>query len=177
MPPVRSIDSSCNSGSTERNSRKENQCPEFQDEHCCESGDEFNRDGQRAVPSVQDATFLNAVLPFLMSQANRNRQPLSVICIAVDRLNGIRDLLGLDQADQAVREVGLRIAGAIRASDVVARLDDDRIIAILPCACLPDAWRIADNVCHAIEHCHPLSTRTSLADGVGRSGRIPKLCR
>jgi diguanylate cyclase (GGDEF)-like protein len=135
----------------------EHQCYPFPDEPWSEFGDKLDRDGQPAMPSVQDATFLNAVLPFLMGQARRYRQPLSLICVAVDRLNGIRDLLGLDQADRAVHEVGLRIAATIRASDVVARIDDDRIIAVLPRASLNDAWRIADNVCRAIEHCHPPS--------------------
>jgi diguanylate cyclase (GGDEF)-like protein len=97
-----------------------------------------------------------------MGQARRYREPLSLICVALDRLNGIRDLLGLDQADRAVREVGLRIAAAIRASDVVARIDDDRIIVVLPRASLNEAWRIADNVCHAIEDCHPFSPELPL---------------
>ena len=131
-------------------------CP-FPDELFCKFGAELTGDAQRTLPSVQDATFLNAVLPFLLSQARRYREPLSLICVAVDRLNGIRDLLGLDQADRAVREAGLHIAAAIRSSDVVARLDDDRIIAVLPRASLQDARRIAENVCRAIEHCHPLS--------------------
>jgi diguanylate cyclase (GGDEF)-like protein len=142
-------------------------CP-FPDEPHHELGAELTGSGHRAVPSVQDATFLNAVLPFVMSQARRYGEPLSLISVAVDRLNGIRELLGLDQADRAVREVGLRIAGVIRSSDVVARIDDDRIIAVLPRASLQDAWRIADNVCHAIEQCHPLSPELpSLTVSVG----------
>ncbi len=139
-----------------------NQCCQFPDEQDCELGDELTGGGQRALPNVQDATFLNAVLPYVMIEARRYREPVSLICVAVDRLNGIRDLLGIAQADRAVREVGLHIAGAIRASDVVARIDDDRIIAVLPRASLHDAWRVADNVCHAIEQCHPLSPELPL---------------
>ena len=48
-----------------------NECHPFPDEPWSEFGDEPDRDGQRVMPSVQDATFLNAVLPFLMSQARR----------------------------------------------------------------------------------------------------------
>jgi diguanylate cyclase (GGDEF)-like protein len=139
-----------------------NQCYQFSDEQSCEFGDELTGGGQRALPYVQDATFLNAVLPYVMIQARRYREPVSLMCVAVDRLNGIRNLLGLEQADRAVREVGLHIAGAIRASDVVARIDDDRIIAVLPRASLHDAWRVANNVCHAIEQCHPLSPELPL---------------
>jgi diguanylate cyclase (GGDEF)-like protein len=139
-----------------------NQCYQFPDEPYCELGDELTGGGPRALPYVQDATFLNAVLPYVMIQARRYREPVSLMCVAVDRLNGIRNLLGPEQADRAVREVGLHIAGAIRASDVVARIDDDRIIAVLPRTSLHDAWRVADNVCHTIEQCHPLSPELPL---------------
>jgi diguanylate cyclase (GGDEF)-like protein len=139
-----------------------NQCYQLLDEQYSEFGDELTGGGQRALPYVQDATFLNAVLPYLMIHAKRYREPVSLICVAVDRLNGIRNLLGVEQANRAVREVGSHIAGAIRASDVVARIDDDRIIAVLPRANINDAWRVADNICHAIEHCHPLSPELPL---------------
>jgi diguanylate cyclase (GGDEF)-like protein len=128
----------------------------FPDEPASGFGTELTVDGQRALPALQDATFLNAVLPFVVGQANRYGEPLSLMCVAVDRLNGIRDLLGHDQADRAVREVGLRLAGAIRSSDVVARIDDDRIIVVVPRAGIRDAWRIANNLCLAIEHSQSL---------------------
>jgi diguanylate cyclase (GGDEF)-like protein len=135
-----------------------NQYPgfKFPDEKGFDFGAETTSHAMRTLPTLQDATFLNAVLPFVMSQARRYKEPLSLMCVAVDRLNGIRDLLGREQADRAVREVGLRIAGAIRSSDVVARIDDDRIIVVVPRAGIHDAWRLGNNLCRAIEHSQSL---------------------
>ncbi len=83
-------------------------------------------------PSVlHDATFLNAILPFAIGQALRHREPLSLLCVAIDRLHGIRGLLGPAAADGVVRLVGDAVVSMVRSSDIVARLDDDRIVVIL----------------------------------------------
>lgn len=102
-------------------------------------------------PLLQDATFLNAILPFAFGQARRHGEPLSVLCAEVDRLGGIRDLLGREQADRAVRNVGSQIASMIRDSDIVARIEDDRIIALLPRSRIQDGWRLAQDVCRSVE--------------------------
>ena len=100
---------------------------------------------------VHDATFLHAVLPYVIGQAHRYGEPLSLMCLAVDRLNGIRDLLGPEQADRAVRHVGLQIARRLRSSDIVARIEDDRIIVVLPRASVHDTWCIAEILCGNIK--------------------------
>jgi len=82
--------------------------------------------------AVRDATFLAAILPYALSQADRHGEPLSVLCIEVDRLAELGRLHGLDAADRAVRRVAEAAAHTLRGSDVVARLDDDRVIVMLP---------------------------------------------
>ena len=54
---------------------------------------------------LQDATFLNAVLPFALSQARRHREPLSIVCVAIDRLSAIKQLLGKAESDRLVQHV------------------------------------------------------------------------
>jgi len=39
----------------------------------------------------------------------------------------------------------------IRDSDIVARLDDDRIIVVLPRALIRDAWKLACKICRTVE--------------------------
>ena len=102
------------------------------------------------APALQDATFLNAVLPFAMGQARRHREPLSLLCVAIDRLNAIRHLLGDCLADRTVRNVGRHIATLLRTSDIVARIDDDRIIVVLPRADIKDARRLAQKICQSV---------------------------
>ena len=115
--------------------------------------DETRLEERHLVPPVlQDATFLNAVLPFAFGQARRHGEPLSLLCAEIDRLGGIRDLLGRDLADRAVRNVGSHIASMIRDSDIVARIEDDRIIAVLPRARIQDGWRVAQEICRSVEN-------------------------
>jgi diguanylate cyclase (GGDEF)-like protein len=117
----------------------------------CEHDETGTLDGHFAVPVLQDATFLNAVLPFALGQARRHGEPLSLLCVAVDRLAGIHELLGKETALRAVSNVGAHVAGLIRSSDIVARMDDDRIIVVLPRARLRDALCIAQKLCLSVE--------------------------
>jgi diguanylate cyclase (GGDEF)-like protein len=71
--------------------------------------------------------------------------------VAIDRLSGIHELLGRDWADRAVRNLGAHITAMIRDSDIVARLDDDRIIVVLPRALIHDAWNLANKICRTVE--------------------------
>ena len=103
-----------------------------------------------AAAVFQDATFLHAILPFALGLSQRHGEPLSLLCVAIDRLSGIHELLGRDCADRAVRNVGAHIAAMLRDSDIVARLDDDRIIVVLPRALIPDAWNLARQICRTV---------------------------
>ncbi|MGZ3432919.1 MAG: diguanylate cyclase domain-containing protein [Isosphaeraceae bacterium] len=104
-----------------------------------------------AAAVFQDATFLHAILPFAVGLSRRHGEPLSLLCVAIDRLSGIHELLGRDWADRAIRNVGAHIAAMIRDSDIVARLDDDRIIVVLPRALIPHAWNLARKICRTVE--------------------------
>ncbi|MHB1560374.1 MAG: diguanylate cyclase domain-containing protein [Isosphaeraceae bacterium] len=85
----------------------------------------------RSPGLVHDATFLNAVLPFALAQGRRHGEPIALLCIQPDRLGAIRDLLGATVADDLVHDVGETASSVVRASDIVARLDDDRIVVLL----------------------------------------------
>ena len=69
----------------------------------------------------------------------------------VDRLGGIRELLGRDLASRVVRNVGSHIASMIRESDIVSRIEDDRIIAVLPRAQIHAGLRVAENIYRSVE--------------------------
>jgi diguanylate cyclase (GGDEF)-like protein len=102
---------------------------------------EFN-----STPMLRDATFLSVVLPFVLAQAQRHRESLSLLWVEIDRLAGIRELLGGAEADHLVRHVGEAVAALLRSSDIVARLDDNRIVVILPRATSDDALLVAQKI-------------------------------
>jgi diguanylate cyclase (GGDEF)-like protein len=99
---------------------------------------------------VRDATFLNAVLPFALEQSRRHGEPVSLVCVKLDRLGAIRDLLGTSLADQLVQELGEIVGSLIRGSDLVARLDDDRIVALLVRARGDGAMKVARSIGRAV---------------------------
>jgi diguanylate cyclase (GGDEF)-like protein len=112
---------------------------------------------------LHDATLLNAVLPFAISQAQRHHEPLSLAFIAIDRLHGIQELLGRAVANRLVQSVGETVVSLIRASDIVARLDDDRVIAVLPRSGDDGALRVGEMICQKIaEERWPLSDQPGM---------------
>jgi diguanylate cyclase (GGDEF)-like protein len=115
----------------------------------------------RASLLFHDATFLNAVLPFALNQAKRHRESLSLLCVAIDRLSSINDLLGRGEVDRLVQHVGQTVATLIRASDIVARLDDDRIVAVLPRAPRGGALHVAKNICRSVASERPVGCVSS----------------
>ena len=89
-------------------------------------------DAAAGTAKLHDATFLNAVLPFALAQARRHNEPLSLLCVAIDRLSGIQELLGRHTADHLVQSVASTVASLLRGSDIIAQLYDDRVVAVLP---------------------------------------------
>jgi diguanylate cyclase (GGDEF)-like protein len=100
--------------------------------------------------ATQDAAALGAILPYAMAQAKRHHEPISVLCVAIDRIATIRALHGPGIADEMVVLVAGTIRGMLRSSDVVARLDESRLIVLLPDAGLGDALRLAETARTAI---------------------------
>jgi diguanylate cyclase (GGDEF)-like protein len=99
---------------------------------------------------VRDATFLNAVLPFALGQSRRHGEPVSLLCLQLDRLGAMRDLLGPAIADGLLQDLARTVASVVRSSDIVARLDDDRIVALLVRARGADAIRVARTIGRAV---------------------------
>ncbi|HMB06798.1 MAG TPA: GGDEF domain-containing protein [Isosphaeraceae bacterium] len=110
-----------------------------------------------SVPAIErsdaprDEAFLIAFLPYAVAQAQRHREPVSLLFVAIDRLAAIRELHGPGLAETAVRHVVETVVKTLRASDLVARLDDGRIVVVLPYAGAPDLPTVAEAVRKAID--------------------------
>jgi len=100
---------------------------------------------------VRDATFLSAVLPYALAQAARHREPLTVFCVELDGLAALRQSRGAEAAGRAARRLAEAVASTLRGSDVVARLDDDRVVVVLPDTGPPHALTVAGVVREAAQ--------------------------
>lgn len=119
---------------------------------------------------IRDATFLNAVLPYALAQAQRHRELLSVFCVEIENLIDLYQSKGTESACAAVQRVAEAIAGTLRGSDVVVRLDDDRVIVVLPNTGGPNALKVAEMVRTAITAaCQPSVDLPELSVSLGVS--------
>jgi len=106
--------------------------------------------GPALLGPLRDELFLTAFLPYAVAQARRNRGPLSLLCISIDRYSAIRSLLGSELAEAAMQRVAETIVKLLRASDVVAQIGDGQIIASLAFAQKSDALAVAETLRQAI---------------------------
>lgn len=81
-----------------------------------------------------------------LSRCKREKYPLSVTMIDVDRFKEINDLYGHTFGDEVLRMVVHTIKGNIRASDVVVRYGGDEFIVVLPHASLQDAQAVMKRI-------------------------------
>jgi diguanylate cyclase (GGDEF)-like protein len=114
------------------------------------------------------STILAAFLGFAQAQARRRHEPLSLMEVAVDRLDSIRELLGDELAEAAIERVSRAIKSTVRASDVVSRLEEGRIAILLPNATSENAMKVAESIRTAIVRAGAASTTMpSLTASIG----------
>jgi|SRR5882724_1181174 len=83
------------------------------------------------VTGLYNRAFFTESLGHALAQAERHKRTLAVLFIDVDRFKLINDTLGHPVGDRALREVGRRISGCVRESDIVARLGGDEFVALI----------------------------------------------
>lgn len=112
--------------------------------------------------AVRDATFLNAVLPYALSQAQRHKEPLTLFCMELDAMLDLAREHGDETVEGTVGRIADAAARTLRGSDVVAQLDDLRIITVLPNTGGADALTVAGVVRSAVQWA--CASQTGMAD-------------
>lgn len=83
--------------------------------------------------------------------ARRNKLPLSVMLLDLDRFKYVNDTLGHPVGDLVLREIAIRLRGLLRESDTVARLGGDEFAILLPSGDVERASVVAQKISHALE--------------------------
>jgi diguanylate cyclase (GGDEF)-like protein len=82
----------------------------------------------------------------------RNMQPQDVLLLVnVDRTQLVNDSLGHTQGDLLIKQVAKKIQASIRRTDIVSRFSGDEFSLLLLGVELPDAQRIANMICRAVQ--------------------------
>lgn len=82
-----------------------------------------------------------------MADADRNERLVGVVFLDLDRFKNINDSLGHDKGDKLLREVAVRLNGAMRRGDTVARLSGDEFaLALADMGHVDDAIHVAQKI-------------------------------
>jgi diguanylate cyclase (GGDEF)-like protein len=95
--------------------------------------------------------FIN-LLTQLLKMAHRDRQPVSVIFIDLNRFKPINDTYGHDAGDLVLKTIAQRLKKILREADIIARLGGDEFIVALPNVASPqDIEKILAKIDDTIE--------------------------
>lgn len=85
-----------------------------------------------------------------LALARRGQYPLAVMFLDLDKFKQVNDTYGHNAGDELLRQVALRIRGAVREADTVARLSGDEFTVLLPQVQDADAaLAVADKILEA----------------------------
>jgi diguanylate cyclase (GGDEF)-like protein len=111
---------------------------------------EFAPPRRDPLTGVHHATFLDAFLVHALALARRHRDGLSLLHLGPDQLEQIRHDQGDAIADAVLQRVARAVIESLRVSDVVARLDRNRLAIVLPAAVPANAVRVARNLVRVV---------------------------
>lgn len=122
---------------------------------------------QDTLTSLPNRALFNDRLDLAIKAAERDRVPVTLMTLDLDRFKHINDTLGHPFGDRVLQAVGERLQSLLRKSDTIARLGGDEFAIILPKAGIDHAGEVADKILAALDapiviDTQPLDVRTSI---------------
>jgi diguanylate cyclase (GGDEF)-like protein len=103
-----------------------------------------------ALTGLPNRVLLQDRLEQAISIMRRNKQPMSLLLLDLDRFKEVNDALGHQIGDQLLQQVGQRLESILRDSDTIARLGGDEFAIVAPNTDAAQARKFADKVAAAI---------------------------
>lgn len=87
-----------------------------------------------------------------LAQARRNKRGLAVLYMDLDGFKPVNDSMGHAAGDELLRKVSVRLSGAVRAGDTVARIGGDEFVVLLdPCDTVQDAETVSEKIIRSLK--------------------------
>ncbi len=86
-----------------------------------------------------------------MQMMKRNREPMALLLLDLDRFKEVNDALGHAVGDQLLQHVGQRLESVLRESDTVARLGGDEFAVVAPNTDSQQALQFASKIAQVIK--------------------------
>lgn len=115
------------------------------------------------LTGLYNRRYLDQALALEVTRQRRQKRPFSLLMIDVDHFKTFNDTHGHPKGDEVLRELGRVIQGSLRASDIVARVGGEEIIAVLLDVELPAAATAAENVRSAVEQVGKVTVSIGMA--------------
>jgi diguanylate cyclase (GGDEF)-like protein len=91
----------------------------------------FQAEHDATTGAVNSVTF-EKLLARVLNDATNSRQPVTIICLDVDRMRSVNELLGRSVGDELLRLLSARVSESLRPQDTLARTGGNEFIALLP---------------------------------------------
>jgi diguanylate cyclase (GGDEF)-like protein/PAS domain S-box-containing protein len=103
------------------------------------------------LTGLPNRMFLEERLEGMLALARRHEVGAAVLFIDLDDFKDVNDSLGHHAGDAVLREIAMRLKGALREADLVARLGGDEFLVVLADIGSPDdAGRVAEKLIKVI---------------------------
>jgi len=102
------------------------------------------------LTGLPNRAMLHEHLDLALARAERNETAIAVLCLDLNRFKLINDSLGHAAGDELLRQAATRLAGAVRASDLVARVGGDEFVVLLADVDATDPRGVAELVAAGI---------------------------
>jgi diguanylate cyclase (GGDEF)-like protein len=128
-------------------------------------------DRLRRLALTDDLTGLHNLRSFeerllgMVRASRAARTPLVLLVLDVDRLKMLNDRYGHLAGAEAVRTVDHIIGRQLPADAVGCRYGGDEFVVAVPALSAFDGYRLADNLCHAVNSCAPLLAAQQFPEG------------
>jgi len=98
------------------------------------------------LTSISNRRAFFEVGPFTFNTAKRNKQPLSIVMMDIDKFKLVNDIYGHSVGDEVLRECAAALVARLRPSDLCARLGGEEFGFLLPMTDLAGAAFVAEKI-------------------------------